>query len=362
MSLHAVASALAYRGCPSSSAKLVLIALANFQNANGWCYPSAKRIAEETDLDLKTVRSSLAGLELSSIIIDTGKRVGRTKQVKVYSLNLESHPKAETFARRATGDAVGPDDAQDEQRSPVSDDADQPAPAQPVGDETHPNSGTLNAPVFPEEDTRKRVTEPVTGTSTPKGAKAPSAPTGARRDRGIRIPEDWVAPPISELPPQAQAIAKQWPVGAYEAQAEAHLNFWRGQPGPKAKKVDWRATWCNRVVEIGAKPIRDGKNGVIYGGLGQPDLPPLIFDKPGERAELRTFRLRACDVLGAFKYRSSLDDADMRVLGEKLLITVTTDFQSYQLRDDTPRLDRLAKEIVGARFIRFEARDKMGPR
>lgn len=353
MSLHAVAAALAYRGCPNSSAKLVLIALANFQNANGWCYPSAKRIAEETDLDLKTVRSSLAGLEVASIIIDTGKRVGRTAQVKVYSLNLESHPKADTFARRRVGDAVDPDDAQDEAGAPLSTDANHHAPAQPAAGEMHPDSDTLKTPVFSEEDTQKRVTELVTGTDTPKGAVAPSAPKGAKRDRGHRIPEDWSAPTIDELPPRAKAIAKQWPANAYATQAEAFQSYWLGEGRAGSFKKDWNRAWANEIVRLGAKPLRDAKAGVKFTAPGATIEPAaLIFDKPGEHLKLCAFRRRACEVLGAYRYRWLLDDSDMRLSGERLLITVPTQLAASKIGEDGARLDRLAEQTTGARFVR----------
>lgn len=70
----------------SAPEKLVLLALCNFADEHGFCYPSGKRIVSMTMLDRKTVLDALAALRDSGKIIDTGKRIGETKQVVVYQV------------------------------------------------------------------------------------------------------------------------------------------------------------------------------------------------------------------------------------------------------------------------------------
>lgn len=68
--------------------KLVLFALADAANDKTLtAYPSIKAIVAFTGLERKRVIGSLARLSATGLILDTGERVGRTKQVKVWRVN-----------------------------------------------------------------------------------------------------------------------------------------------------------------------------------------------------------------------------------------------------------------------------------
>lgn len=85
----------------SAPQKLVLLALAECaQRDNNLAFPSIAALVEFSSLNRKTVIAALASLEEGNFITDTGERMGRTKQVKVYCLNLESSPKTEQFQKR----------------------------------------------------------------------------------------------------------------------------------------------------------------------------------------------------------------------------------------------------------------------
>lgn len=66
--------------------KLVLLSLADRAGETHECYPSIARLVEDTEMDRKTVLKIIDELIEDGFIIDTGKREGRTKQVKVYLL------------------------------------------------------------------------------------------------------------------------------------------------------------------------------------------------------------------------------------------------------------------------------------
>ena len=67
--------------------KLVLWALADATNAkSGIAFPSVAAVSAFTGLERKRVMGSLARLERGGFIFDTGERIGRTKQVKVWRL------------------------------------------------------------------------------------------------------------------------------------------------------------------------------------------------------------------------------------------------------------------------------------
>lgn len=68
-------------------AKLVLLCLANYADSNGFSYPCQRTIERVTSLNRKTIISALKHLEEMGHISDSGRRVGATGQVVVYSIN-----------------------------------------------------------------------------------------------------------------------------------------------------------------------------------------------------------------------------------------------------------------------------------
>lgn len=87
--------------------KLVLIALADRHNEEeDIAWPSVAWLCEFTGADRKTIIASLDRLEALGLIADTGKRFGKTKQVKGYSLAINGAekgiPKTEPLEAKST--------------------------------------------------------------------------------------------------------------------------------------------------------------------------------------------------------------------------------------------------------------------
>jgi hypothetical protein len=82
----------------SATDKFVLVALADNAGDTGLAFPSVETICRKTSHDRKTVIASLDRLKVGGMIEDTGKRVGATKQVKVYRLAwaIENSPETGT--------------------------------------------------------------------------------------------------------------------------------------------------------------------------------------------------------------------------------------------------------------------------
>lgn len=234
----------------SASAKLVLMIYASFANERGWAYPSNETVCGISELNTKTVREAIDRLEAIGLLIDTQRRTGRTKQVRVLQLGMESLPKPDTL--RDDPDQNGREDGSPPRRTAA-------AARLPKTDGLKPTDSAAKG-------SQNWETEPSMEPLPPDGANAPSAPQGAKRERGSRIPANWHAPTIADLPPQAKRVAEQWPRGAYEAEAEAFHGYWLSEGRAGAKKLDWSRAWCNRVVALGAKPIRDGKAGLTFAG------------------------------------------------------------------------------------------------
>lgn len=85
-------------------------------------------------------------------------------------------------------------------------------------------------------------------------AVAAKAAPDARDKRGSRLPEDW-------RPSEATiaAMRDQFPHLDLKAIHTEFCDYWRAVPGAKGRKLDWDATWRNRVREIASRqPARNG--------------------------------------------------------------------------------------------------------
>lgn len=85
----------------SAALKLVLLGLAECASRPGaLAFPSTAALVEFSSLDRKTVIKALDDLEREGFITDTGRKAGRTQQIKVFQLNLERLPKTEGSQKR----------------------------------------------------------------------------------------------------------------------------------------------------------------------------------------------------------------------------------------------------------------------
>lgn len=75
------------KGGPSpASMKLVLLSMADRADEQHCCYPSTNRLAEDCQINKKTLFKVIDALIGDGLIFDTGERKGKTKQVIVYRL------------------------------------------------------------------------------------------------------------------------------------------------------------------------------------------------------------------------------------------------------------------------------------
>lgn len=128
------------------------------------------------------------------------------------------------------------------------------------------------------EKARQRKDEGGKGEEEKKEETPQPPQAGGRRGKTV-LPEDWVLPPVSDLPPKARACAEQWTSESYETHGEAFASYWRSE---RKLKADWRGTWANRVIDLHAKVLRDQKF-----GNAPTAKPAAASDRPMTDAELR---------------------------------------------------------------------------
>ena len=108
MSVEAITWALAQQ-VPHSSAKFVLVVMANCADAEMVCWPSAAHLCDQTSQDRKTVQENMRRLKDWGYIEDAGERKGSTKQVIVYRLKTpENGPVKEAQKRNTSENGTHP--------------------------------------------------------------------------------------------------------------------------------------------------------------------------------------------------------------------------------------------------------------
>jgi hypothetical protein len=182
-----------------SGRKFVAIALANYADENGACFPSVQTLSRWTSQGEKTVRDHLIALEESGFL--TRERVRREDgTLGVYRFVLQR------------------------QFSPVADFASgekQPTPAA--------DFATLNHQSYPSKKNNNT--------------------------RGSRLPPDWQPAPHG----WNFAANKGWEHEHVLIEVEKFRDYWIAQPGQKGVKVDWDATWrnwCRNNLQSGRGPSK----------------------------------------------------------------------------------------------------------
>lgn len=156
-----------------SSLKFLLVALADNADDHGRAFPSLECLVQKTSQDRKTVISGLDELEKLSLIVDTGSRVGKTKQVKVYRLERFLENGNSTINGIVEGQANRPVYGTDSENGTV--------PILPANSTEIPGKGT----VFPPKESQKRNSEP-----SGNHQKEPSG-TARGRARSRIVPESF---------------------------------------------------------------------------------------------------------------------------------------------------------------------------
>ncbi len=109
MSVEAISWAFR-QAVTSSSAKFVLVAMANLANNEMECYPSTVYLCNVTGQDRKTVLKNIGILRENGYIVDTGRRIGRTKQIVVWRFQefLSQDKKKESQKRNSSKNGTVP--------------------------------------------------------------------------------------------------------------------------------------------------------------------------------------------------------------------------------------------------------------
>ncbi|WP_140419327.1 DnaA N-terminal domain-containing protein [Sphingobium sp. Z007] len=303
--------------------KAVLVGIANWMNPKGdQCQVSMRRLADEVEISIRTAQrhvqrlAEMGFVEKSEAVRNDGGQGWNSFRFPGYKPPKVSHVpppgKADTPHDKLTGGE---------------------------GDKLTPPHDRLSP--SPATDCHGEGDIAVSGEGSDKDNKTPHSPPrgddiAGKRNRGNRIPEDWSPPAIAALPPGAKAKARQWPAGAYEAEAEAFLNFWLAEGRAGSRKLDWTRTWCNRINEITGRVLRDAKAGVRHTAPAAPGpvQPPKAHDTSREFAAAAKIRAQAKVKLGDQIYGQWVAPSRLDIDAWTVTVVAVSSFASSYLRDN----------------------------
>ena len=242
-----------------SSSKAILTWLADMCGADLCAYPSVAALAEATEMDRKTVLAGLQHLQEIGLVVDTGERRGRTKQIPVYRLVgvEESIPDAEQArnwdrlngTKKGTVQRNDPDNGTVNANSTIngtvnednntkigivnSSNFNQRVPFFPLNS---PKNGTRNLPRNHKDlnPTHRKLIEPV----IPDYPNQPGIGIGQHQPFGkFRMFEDWK--PTTDFARQANLWGMPIKAGInIEAELSSFIAYWQAE-GKVFHQVQW---------------------------------------------------------------------------------------------------------------------------
>jgi hypothetical protein len=236
MSIHAINAAYKAKA-GSARNKAVLVALANHANDQGQCWPSVALLSDETELNEKTVRLSLADLVKRRLITRQPQFIGHSakgRTTDLYTLCLDRQE-----AATPPGDTPAPPPGE------------APAPsgryARTTPGDTPGDSGRTGGDKKPSANRQMREATP----SAPATRSKVIQFGKAKRSRPAPMPDDW----------QPDDATKQYghDIGLTDAEIDADLarfktRHTRTNPG---KSADWQASareWLDKN-KLAHKPV-----------------------------------------------------------------------------------------------------------
>lgn len=260
MSVEAISWALS-QPVERSSAKFVLVAMANCAGPDFQCWPSMGYLTEATSQDRKTVLENVKRLIEAGYIAATDGRKGKTNQVVVYQLHT---PSEDTKKRNSPKNGTVP---KTEAKSPVF-----PAKESRFSVETVPKTG--------HGTIKETSIEPSGKQRQPARKRADSlpCPDGVTDDTWA----DWLLLRKAKRAPVSGTVLRQAQAEAIKAgiSLEGFLRIWcaRGSQGLEAAwlKPQERQDYMSRKEAEAAKWMHPQRTDFEYIDMEATNAPPAL--------------------------------------------------------------------------------------
>lgn len=209
--------------------KAILVALAHFADVAGFCFPSQETLAGMTSQGPSTVRSHLADME------DTDKII-----IREFRYDKRGKRTSDGFHLQAPADRLLPPQKDYRRNSAVAKAL--PLESSETTAEIQPDYRRISAPLPP-----KLSGDQLMDQSEEQSEKKKTPQRGARLPADFSITEDmrkWgtVYTPHLDL----------------DSVLPEFTDYWAGVPGVRGTKLDWEATWRNRMRELESRAAKNG--------------------------------------------------------------------------------------------------------
>ena len=211
MSIDALRWAFRLTTLPSSGCHFVIVTLADFADEEGSCFPSVEKICQRTTQGYSTVKRHISTLiDLGYLTTERRRRADGSMGTLRFFIHATPHKQADTEVS-APGLDLSPGTRARFEPSPGLD-------LSPLD-----ITPTDNPHSLPSVGRRAREAK----------AKVVDFPT--------RLASDWTPSPAEIAFAEAIGLSPE----TIALQADRFRDYWTAQPGLKAKKTDWLATWRN---------------------------------------------------------------------------------------------------------------------
>lgn len=220
----------------STSAKFILMILADYAGTDYSCYPSVKKLADLAEMGESTVRAATKLLAEQGLIrvYYRHKSSGLRRSCR-YQLLIDG---PETMEPET-------DDWASYRQIPAGDNRQDSAVDTP---DLSASARQISADIPIKEPSLKN--EP------------PVLISAASQPRATRVPEDFEPDEGMRAWYVAEKIAEAGVDGRIEHQK--FMNYWLAQPGVKGRKLDWRRTWMNWMLTAAERaPRRPAGNSLV---------------------------------------------------------------------------------------------------
>jgi DNA-binding transcriptional ArsR family regulator len=244
----------------STSAKFILMLLADYAGTDYSCWPSVAKLAEVAEMGESTVRAATKLLAEAGLIrVFYRHRSSGLRRTSRYQLLIDgtatAEPDADDWSRQRQISA------EDDRQEPAVDGADLSASVR---------QDLADIPI--KEPSLKNEPSVVT-------------PGAERAARATRVPENFM--PDEKM--RAWFLEEQLPAVIDGKREHARfMDYWLGCPGVRGKKVDWPATWRNWMREAADRAGRSGRRpgNALAPVSGAPYRPSTTDQKVAQTLEL----------------------------------------------------------------------------
>lgn len=242
-----------------------MLALAEWANDRGGCFPSMESIASRLRVSRSQAQRTIHKLiDAGWILVEANHNGGPAGSTRHYRINLDRLTGLTDATRTGRIDATGSTDA----TGRIS---------RKDGPHLAQKRGRMDAAlttIEPKKRNRKTITrsdssnpqatrsEPAcAGNKAGHGADSPKtkrdAPADTKAARGLRLHAAWFASPTDIA--DAISIQPTWTACHAESIAAAFRDYWISIPGQRGLKLDWSATWRNWVRKSAPLGANGGK-------------------------------------------------------------------------------------------------------